>query len=127
MPMGAGDEYRMQLSVYWYLLDEVYPDRVVIADLFYTVEGELVEVESVSKGGSARWCSRTGIEVELGIHPKNSLRSVYYPLDAIPGVIFGESRPILVGKLVYRRTIMDRPWSSFPRPQTKICRGSTPS
>ncbi|MFC3958910.1 UvrD-helicase domain-containing protein [Halovivax cerinus] len=45
----AEDEYRTQLSVYWHVLNEVYPDRAVTASLFYTAEGELVEMEPLSK------------------------------------------------------------------------------
>ena len=45
----AENEYRTQLSVYWHVLDEAYPDREVTANLFYTAEGELVEIEPLSK------------------------------------------------------------------------------
>jgi ATP-dependent helicase/nuclease subunit A len=43
-------EYRTQLSVYYYVLSEAYPDRAVTASLFFTAEGERVTIEPLSKG-----------------------------------------------------------------------------
>jgi ATP-dependent exoDNAse (exonuclease V) beta subunit len=41
----AESEYRKQLSVYYHVVREVYPDRAVSAELFYTSEGECVEID----------------------------------------------------------------------------------
>jgi superfamily I DNA/RNA helicase len=42
-------EYRKQLSVYYHVLREVYPDREVSAALFYTSEGLRVDVDPLSR------------------------------------------------------------------------------
>lgn len=46
-------EYRKQLSVYYHVLESVYPDREISLSLFYTAEGESVSVEPVSKSDLA--------------------------------------------------------------------------
>jgi ATP-dependent exoDNAse (exonuclease V) beta subunit len=43
----AEAEYRKQLSVYWHVLAETYPDKDVDAQVFWTAEGELVEIEPI--------------------------------------------------------------------------------
>ena len=43
----AAEEYRKQLSVYWHVLDAVYPEREVEAKVCWTEEGESVEVEPI--------------------------------------------------------------------------------
>jgi ATP-dependent exoDNAse (exonuclease V) beta subunit len=43
------DEYRKQLSVYYHAVAEVYPDREITASLFYTAEGDMVEVDPVTR------------------------------------------------------------------------------
>lgn len=43
------DEYRKQLSAYYQVLNEIFADKEVIASIFYTYEGEMVEVEPLSK------------------------------------------------------------------------------
>ncbi|USZ73177.1 UvrD-helicase domain-containing protein [Natronosalvus halobius] len=45
----AESEYRIQLSVYYHVLDEWFSDHTVTASLFYTSEGTRVEIEPVSK------------------------------------------------------------------------------
>ena len=42
-------EYRKQLSVYYHVLDEWFPDRAVTAGIFYTAEGTRVDVDPLSK------------------------------------------------------------------------------
>jgi ATP-dependent exoDNAse (exonuclease V) beta subunit len=44
----AHEEYRKQLSVYYHVLDAVYPDRTVTATVFYTADKEQVAVEPLS-------------------------------------------------------------------------------
>ena len=44
----AHEEYRKQLSVYYYVFDEVYPEREVRPIVFYTAEGASVEIEPLS-------------------------------------------------------------------------------
>jgi len=44
----AEPEYRKQLSVYYHVLNEWFPDRTVSASLFYTAEGERVTIEPIS-------------------------------------------------------------------------------
>jgi ATP-dependent exoDNAse (exonuclease V) beta subunit len=44
----AEDEYRKQLSVYYHVLDEWFPDRDVTAGIFYTVEGRCVNIDPLS-------------------------------------------------------------------------------
>jgi ATP-dependent exoDNAse (exonuclease V) beta subunit len=44
----AEEEYRKQLSVYYHVLNEWFPDRDVTAGLFYTAEGNRVEVTPLS-------------------------------------------------------------------------------
>lgn len=41
-------EYRKQLSVYYHVLEAVYPERDISLSLFYTAEGEAVNVEPLS-------------------------------------------------------------------------------
>jgi hypothetical protein len=43
------DEYRKQLSAYYHVLTAVYPEREVSTHIFYTAEGELVEIEPHSE------------------------------------------------------------------------------
>ncbi|GAB3034125.1 UvrD-helicase domain-containing protein [Natronobiforma cellulositropha] len=45
----AENEYRAQVSVYWHVLHEVYPDREVVAKLFYTADGTSEDVSPLSK------------------------------------------------------------------------------
>ncbi|MCD2201125.1 ATP-dependent helicase [Halobacterium sp. KA-4] len=45
----AEREYRKQLSVYYHIITDLYPDRDVRATLFYTNEAETVDVEPFSK------------------------------------------------------------------------------
>ena len=44
----AHEEYQKQLSVYYHVFEEVYPDREVRPIVFYTVEGASVEIEPLS-------------------------------------------------------------------------------
>ena len=46
----AESEYRKQLSVYSHVVRETYPDRRVTASILYTVDGNRVEVDPLSKG-----------------------------------------------------------------------------
>jgi len=46
----AHEEYRKQLSVYYHVLDTVYPERTVTATVFYTADAEQVTVEPLSIG-----------------------------------------------------------------------------
>jgi superfamily I DNA/RNA helicase len=41
----AKSEYRKQLSVYYHIASEWYPDRKVTANIFYTAADELIEIE----------------------------------------------------------------------------------
>lgn len=45
----AEDEYRKQLSVYYHVLAEWFPERDVTAGIFYTAEGDRVELKPLSK------------------------------------------------------------------------------
>jgi superfamily I DNA/RNA helicase len=45
----ARSEYRKQLSVYYHVVQECYPDRDIFASLFYTVDGERDEIAPISK------------------------------------------------------------------------------
>ena len=45
----AESEYRIQLSVYYHVLDEWFSERAVTASLFYTAEGTRVEIEPLSE------------------------------------------------------------------------------
>lgn len=40
----AADEYQTQLSVYWHVLQEVYPDHEIRAAIYWTADGELEEI-----------------------------------------------------------------------------------
>ncbi|WP_175424294.1 PD-(D/E)XK nuclease family protein, partial [Haladaptatus sp. W1] len=42
-------EYRKQLSVYYHVLSEWFPERDVTASIFYTVDGRHVDIEPLSK------------------------------------------------------------------------------
>ncbi|RDZ49974.1 ATP-dependent DNA helicase, partial [Haloferax sp. Atlit-4N] len=46
----AESEYRKQLSVYYHVLAEWFPDRDVTASIFFTADGERVEVAPLSQG-----------------------------------------------------------------------------
>ena len=46
----AHEEYRKQLSVYYHVLDAVYPERTVTATVFYTADAEQVTVDPLSIG-----------------------------------------------------------------------------
>ncbi len=46
----AESEYRKQLSVYYHVLQQLYPDREVSTSLFYTSKGDRVEMEALSTG-----------------------------------------------------------------------------
>ncbi len=45
----AESEYRIQLSVYYHILEEWFGDRAVTASIFYTAEGARVEIDPLSK------------------------------------------------------------------------------
>lgn len=45
----AENEYRKQLSVYYHVVRECFPDRAVTAGLFYTAEGARVDIEPLSQ------------------------------------------------------------------------------
>ena len=45
----AESEYRKQLSVYYHVLDTVYPERTVTASILYTGTGERVDLEALPK------------------------------------------------------------------------------
>ncbi|SDN14445.1 ATP-dependent exoDNAse (exonuclease V) beta subunit (contains helicase and exonuclease domains) [Halogranum gelatinilyticum] len=45
----AEDEYRKQLSVYYHVLAEWFPDREVTASIFYTADGTRVEVDPLTE------------------------------------------------------------------------------
>ncbi len=42
----AKAEYRKQLSVYYHVLRELYPDREIPASIFYTADGVRKEIDS---------------------------------------------------------------------------------
>jgi ATP-dependent exoDNAse (exonuclease V) beta subunit len=44
----AEGEYRKQLSVYYHVLDEWFPERDVTAGMFYTAEGDRVDIDPLS-------------------------------------------------------------------------------
>ncbi len=44
----AEDEYQKQLSVYYHVLDEWFPDREVSTRIFYTYEGRCVDIDPLS-------------------------------------------------------------------------------
>ena len=44
----AEDEYRKQLSVYYHVVQRLYPDRPVSASIFYTASRERVEIDPLS-------------------------------------------------------------------------------
>jgi ATP-dependent helicase/nuclease subunit A len=45
----AEPEYRKQLSVYYHVLTDVYPERTVRPSVFYTQSGERVSIDPLSK------------------------------------------------------------------------------
>jgi ATP-dependent exoDNAse (exonuclease V) beta subunit len=45
----AHDEYRKQVSVYYHVVAECYPERAVETGVFYSDEGEFVPVEPLSR------------------------------------------------------------------------------
>jgi ATP-dependent exoDNAse (exonuclease V) beta subunit len=45
----AEAEYRKQLSVYYHVLAEVFPDREVTTSIFYTERGQRVDIEPLSR------------------------------------------------------------------------------
>ncbi|WP_345778482.1 hypothetical protein [Haloterrigena alkaliphila] len=45
----AESEYRIQLSVYYHVLEEWVSDRTVTTSIFYTAEDTRVEIDPVSK------------------------------------------------------------------------------
>ena len=45
----AESEYRVQLSVYYHVLEEWFSDRTVSASLFYTAEAARVRIEPLSE------------------------------------------------------------------------------
>lgn len=49
----AESEYRKQLSVYYHVLEDNYPEREVSASIFYTAIGERRRVEPLSKADLA--------------------------------------------------------------------------
>jgi len=49
----AEDEYRKQLSVYYHVLNEWFPGRDVTAGIFYTAEGDRVNIDPLTKADLA--------------------------------------------------------------------------
>jgi len=45
----AESEYRKQLSVYFHVLSEWFPERTVTASIFYTANEQQVEIDPLSK------------------------------------------------------------------------------
>lgn len=45
----AADEYRKQLSIYYHVVADQYPDRSVTASIFYTADGDRREIDPLSK------------------------------------------------------------------------------
>lgn len=45
----AEDEYRKQLSIYYHVVADQYPDRSVTASIFYTDDGDRREIDPLSK------------------------------------------------------------------------------
>jgi ATP-dependent exoDNAse (exonuclease V) beta subunit len=50
-------EYRKQLSVYWHVVNEIYPNRTVTASIFYTNDASLEEISPLSKADLAQLVS----------------------------------------------------------------------
>jgi len=44
----AVSEYRVQLSVYYHVLESVYPDRSVEASLYFTADDETVPIDALT-------------------------------------------------------------------------------
>ena len=68
----AESEYRKQLSVYYHVVREAYPERRVTASLFYTADGDRVEVDPLTKDELADLVERDG----GGGYPEADERSV---------------------------------------------------
>ena len=45
----AEDEYQKQLSIYYHVVADQYPDRSVTASIFYTEDGDRREIEPLSE------------------------------------------------------------------------------
>jgi ATP-dependent helicase/nuclease subunit A len=45
----AHEEYRIQISVYWHVLQEAYPDRDIRSAVYYTADDELVAIDPLNK------------------------------------------------------------------------------
>ncbi len=45
----AESEYRKQLSIYYHVLTEWFPERTVTASIFYTATDQQVEIDPLSK------------------------------------------------------------------------------
>jgi ATP-dependent exoDNAse (exonuclease V) beta subunit len=58
----AESEYRKQLSVYYHILTELYPERTIQPFIFYTQSGENVAIDPLSKSDLAALVVETGIE-----------------------------------------------------------------
>lgn len=48
MSRVAHEEYRLQLSIYWHVLQHEYPDRGIRAAIYYTHEDALVDIEPLA-------------------------------------------------------------------------------
>ncbi|MXV61897.1 UvrD-helicase domain-containing protein [Natronorubrum sp. JWXQ-INN-674] len=57
----AESEYRIQLSVYYHVLDEWFSDRTVTASLFYTAEDTRVEIDPLSEAELAELATENGL------------------------------------------------------------------
>ncbi|WP_117592515.1 UvrD-helicase domain-containing protein [Haloprofundus halophilus] len=58
----AESEYRKQLSVYYHVMGQVYPDREVSASIYYTATGDVVEIAPMTQENLIE--EVRGIEVE---------------------------------------------------------------
>jgi len=58
----AESEYRKQLSVYYHIITELYPERTIQPFIFYTQSGENVAIDPLSKSDLAALVVETGIE-----------------------------------------------------------------
>nr|WP_245800227.1 3'-5' exonuclease [Haladaptatus litoreus] len=54
----AESEYRKQLSVYYHVLSEWFPERDLTASIFYTAAGEQVDIDPLSKSELSRLVER---------------------------------------------------------------------
>ena len=45
----AESEYRIQLSIYYHVLDDAYPERLVTPRIFYTEKGQTIELDPLTR------------------------------------------------------------------------------